>query len=85
MLFRSGLMLHRHLASQSAKSRDPNTKMGVIEVKLMSEEIPNATYFVVNFPHYPSSISRAIETLVGTEEIAKMRPPLSLFTCLKTR
>ena len=59
--------------------------MGVIEDEIMSDVIPYATYFVVNFPRYPSSISRAIETLVGTEEIAKVRPHLSLFTCLKTR
>ena len=59
--------------------------MGVIEVESMSEAIPDATYFFENFPHYPSSISRAIETLVGTKEIAKVRPPLSLLTCLKTQ
>ena len=59
--------------------------MGVIEVEIMLEAILDAIYFIVNFPYYPSSICRAIETLVGTEEIAKVRPPLSLFTCLKTR
>lgn len=47
--------------------------MGVVEDGSVSGVIPDTTYFAVNYPGYPSSISRAIETLGGTDGIAKAR------------
>nr|XP_027122143.1 general transcription factor 3C polypeptide 5-like [Coffea arabica] len=48
--------------------------MGIIKDGTISGNLPaNTAAFAVNYPAYPSSIARAVETLGGTEAIAKAR------------
>ncbi|CDP09559.1 unnamed protein product [Coffea canephora] len=48
--------------------------MGIIKDGTISGNWPaNTAAFAVNYPAYPSSIARAVETLGGTEAIAKAR------------
>ncbi|XP_034899768.1 uncharacterized protein [Populus alba] len=47
--------------------------MGVIKEGKVSGLIPSKEGFAVHYPGYPSSISRAIQTLGGTESILKAR------------
>eukprot|EP01018_Ginkgo_biloba_P006580 Gb_12849 [translate_table: standard] len=46
-------------------------EMGVIKDGTASGVIPDTSFFAVNYPGYPSSISRAIDTLGGADGIAK--------------
>ncbi|XP_031272616.1 general transcription factor 3C polypeptide 5-like [Pistacia vera] len=47
--------------------------MGVIKNGTVSGNLPSNETFAVHYPGYPSSISRAIQTLGGTESILKAR------------
>ncbi|XP_078443748.1 uncharacterized protein LOC144713127 isoform X2 [Wolffia australiana] len=47
--------------------------MALIENGSVSGVVPETECFVVHYPGYPSSISRAVETLGGLEEINKKR------------
>ncbi|CAK7323375.1 unnamed protein product [Dovyalis caffra] len=47
--------------------------MGVIKEGKVSGLIPSNEGFAVHYPGYPSSTSRAIQTLGGTESILKAR------------
>ena len=47
--------------------------MGVIKEGKVSGLIPSKEGFAVHYPGYPSSISRAIQTLGGTGSILKVR------------
>ncbi|KAK9288664.1 hypothetical protein L1049_017125 [Liquidambar formosana] len=47
--------------------------MGVIKDGSVSGFLPSTEAFAVHYPGYPSSMSRAIETLGGTEGIVKVR------------
>ncbi|KAG9456371.1 hypothetical protein H6P81_000879 [Aristolochia fimbriata] len=47
--------------------------MGLIKDGTVSGVLPEATAFAVHYPGYPSSTSRAIETLGGIDEIAQAR------------
>ncbi|XP_031383481.1 general transcription factor 3C polypeptide 5-like isoform X2 [Punica granatum] len=47
--------------------------MGVIKDGTISGYLPSAETFAVHFPGYPSSLSRAVETLGGSEGIVKAR------------
>ncbi|XP_058068050.1 uncharacterized protein LOC131217218 isoform X2 [Magnolia sinica] len=47
--------------------------MGVITEGSISGNLPDAEAFAVNYPGYPSSTSRAIDTLGGIDEILKTR------------
>lgn len=57
----------------------------VITNGAVSGVLPQAAVFAVNYPGYPSSISRAVDTLGGLDEIAKVMktpsfsPPLYNF------
>jgi len=48
--------------------------MGVIEDGTATGCLPSAKVFAVHYPAYPSSMSRAIETLGGSDTIAKVVP-----------
>ncbi|KAI3956452.1 hypothetical protein MKX01_016865, partial [Papaver californicum] len=48
-------------------------EMGVIKDEAISGVLPDSEGFVVHYPGYPSSITRATETLGGTEGILKAR------------
>ncbi|XP_057824264.2 uncharacterized protein LOC131036397 isoform X2 [Cryptomeria japonica] len=48
-------------------------EMGIIKDGSVSGVLPDINYFAVNYPGYPSSIPRAIETLGGIDGIAKAR------------
>lgn len=48
--------------------------MGEIKDGAISGCLPSAKTFVVHYPGYPSSASRAIETLGGSEGILKVWP-----------
>ncbi|CAA6671111.1 unnamed protein product [Spirodela intermedia] len=47
--------------------------MGLIEDGAVSGVLPEAECFAVHYPGYPASVSRAVETLGGLEEIGKKR------------
>ncbi|GAB4825768.1 hypothetical protein Ancab_008643 [Ancistrocladus abbreviatus] len=47
--------------------------MGIIKDGTVSGCLPSAEAFAVHYPGYPSSMSRAVETLGGTEGIIKAR------------
>ncbi|KAA8550144.1 hypothetical protein F0562_001840 [Nyssa sinensis] len=47
--------------------------MGVIEDGSISGTLPGTEAFAVHYPGYPSSMTRAVETLGGTEGILKAR------------
>jgi len=47
--------------------------MGIIEEGTISGTLPSKEAFVVHFPGYPSSISRAIETLGGIQGITQVK------------
>ncbi|KAM0021188.1 putative transcription factor IIIC subunit 5, HTH domain-containing protein [Helianthus debilis subsp. tardiflorus] len=47
--------------------------MGVIKDGSISGVLPTNKVFAINYPGYPSSIERALETLGGTQDIAKAR------------
>ncbi|OAP04837.1 hypothetical protein AXX17_AT3G43560 [Arabidopsis thaliana] len=51
--------------------------MGIIEEGTISGTLPSKEAFVVHFPGYPSSISRAIETLGGIQGITQARESIS--------
>ncbi|CAH8268002.1 unnamed protein product [Arabidopsis lyrata] len=51
--------------------------MGIIEEGIISGTLPSKEAFVVHFPGYPSSISRAIETLGGIQGISQARESIS--------
>ena len=44
--------------------------MGIIETGTVSGNLPSKETFVVHYPGYPSSISRALETLGGIQGIS---------------
>lgn len=46
--------------------------MGVIKDGMISGCLPSDNAFAVHFPGYPSSTSRAVETLGGSEGILKV-------------
>ena len=46
--------------------------MGFIENGRIEGLIPEKTLFAVNYPGYPSSLDRAVETLGGQEAISKV-------------
>ena len=46
--------------------------MGFIENGRIQGLIPEKTLFAVNYPGYPSSLDRAVETLGGQEAISKV-------------
>lgn len=46
--------------------------MGIIEKGTVSGTLPSKEAFAVHFPGYPSSISRAIETLGGIQGITEV-------------
>lgn len=47
--------------------------MGIIKEGKISGKLPSNVAFAVHYPAYPSSMERAIETLGGTQAIAKAR------------
>ncbi|KAF4376383.1 hypothetical protein G4B88_000071, partial [Cannabis sativa] len=47
--------------------------MGIIKDGTVSGSLPNAQVFAVHYPGYPSSMSRAIQTLGGVQEIETVR------------
>ncbi|GAB2217952.1 hypothetical protein Droror1_Dr00001166 [Drosera rotundifolia] len=47
--------------------------MGVIEDGSISGRIPSSEAFVIHYPAYPSSISRAVDTLGGDDAVTKAR------------
>uniref|UniRef100_A0A1J3JL82 General transcription factor 3C polypeptide 5 n=1 Tax=Noccaea caerulescens TaxID=107243 RepID=A0A1J3JL82_NOCCA len=51
--------------------------MGIIEKGTISGTLPSKEAFAVHFPGYPSSISRAIETLGGIQGITEARKSIS--------
>ncbi|XP_048604314.1 general transcription factor 3C polypeptide 5-like [Brassica napus] len=51
--------------------------MGIIETGTVSGNLPSKETFVVHYPGYPSSISRALETLGGIQGIATARESTS--------
>ncbi|XP_024013639.1 general transcription factor 3C polypeptide 5 [Eutrema salsugineum] len=51
--------------------------MGIIEQGTISGTLPSKEAFAVHFPGYPSSISRAIETLGGIQGITEARGSIS--------
>lgn len=46
--------------------------MGVIKDGTVSGTLPEDQAFAVHYPGYPSSISRAVETLGGSEGLLKV-------------
>lgn len=46
--------------------------MGVIDDGSISGVLPSTKLFAVHYPGYPSSITRAVETLGGTDGIVKV-------------
>lgn len=46
--------------------------MGVIKDGTVSGFLPSSQAFAVHYPGYPSSMSRAVETLGGTQGIDKV-------------
>lgn len=46
--------------------------MGVIEDGSISGFLPSTKLFAVHYPGYPSSVTRAVETLGGTDGIVKV-------------
>lgn len=52
--------------------------MGIIKEGIISGTLPSKEAFVVHFPGYPSSISRAIETLGGIQGISQVKNLLTL-------
>lgn len=46
--------------------------MGLIEDGAVSGVLPEMECFAVHYPGYPASVSRAVETLGGLEEIGKV-------------
>uniref|UniRef100_A0A7N0VG28 Uncharacterized protein n=1 Tax=Kalanchoe fedtschenkoi TaxID=63787 RepID=A0A7N0VG28_KALFE len=52
--------------------------MGVVKDGTVSGVLPTSEVFAVNYPGYPSTTSRAIETLGGTEGIIKARTSQTL-------
>lgn len=46
--------------------------MGVIKDGTISGVLPNPQGFLVHYPGYPSSISRAVDTLGGIQGILKV-------------
>ncbi|KAL5974049.1 hypothetical protein ACLOJK_030711 [Asimina triloba] len=59
--------------------------MGVITNGSISGNLPEAEAFAVNYPGYPSSTARAIDTLGGTEGILKARISQSNYLELRFR
>ncbi|XP_010247586.1 PREDICTED: general transcription factor 3C polypeptide 5, partial [Nelumbo nucifera] len=57
--------------------------MGAIKDGTISGTLPEAKVFAVHYPGYPSSTSRAVETLGGPEAITKVRSSQS--NCLELR
>lgn len=51
----------------------PLVVMGVIKDGTISGYLPSAETFAVHFPGYPSSSSRAMDALGGSEGILKVR------------
>jgi hypothetical protein len=51
---------------------DPQVPMGAIENGRIKGLLPEKTLFAVNYPGYPSSLERAVETLGGQEAISKV-------------
>lgn len=51
----------------------PLAVMGIIKDGTISGYLPSAETFAVHFPGYPSSSSRAMETLGGSEGILKVQ------------
>lgn len=51
--------------------------MGIIETGTVSGNLPSKETFVVHYPGYPSSISRALETLGGIQGITTARESTS--------
>jgi general transcription factor 3C polypeptide 5 (transcription factor C subunit 1) len=49
--------------------------MGEIESGTISGVLPSMEAFVVHYPGYPSSTTRAVETLGGIEGIVKAHTP----------
>lgn len=47
--------------------------MGVIRDGTIVGVFPETESFAVHYPAYPSSLSRAVETLGGIDEIAKVQ------------
>lgn len=46
--------------------------MGIIEDGTATGRLPSDKLFAVHYPAYPSSMSRAVETLGGIDAIAKV-------------
>lgn len=46
--------------------------MGVVDEGSISGVLPSTKLFAVHYPGYPSSITRAVETLGGTDGIVKV-------------
>lgn len=49
--------------------------MGIIKDGTISGNFPSTEAFAVHYPGYPSSTTRALETLGGTEGILKVCDP----------
>lgn len=59
--------------------------MGVIENGTIAGVVPEKTVFAVNYPGYPTSIARAVETLGGEDAISKARSSESNYLELRFR
>lgn len=59
--------------------------MGLVENGAVSGVIPQKTVFAVNYPGYPISITRAVETLGGEDAISKARSSESNYLELRFR
>lgn len=55
-------------------------EMGLVVGGTISGKLPEQVAFAVNYPGYPSSVSRAIETLGGEEGLAKVSDPHSRYS-----
>lgn len=53
--------------------------MGVIKEGTISGNFPSTEAFAVHYPGYPSSTTRAVETLGGSEGILKVCAPGHMF------
>ncbi|KAL2507180.1 Transcription factor IIIC [Forsythia ovata] len=66
-----------HLIAACLYKREPSPEiscMGIIKDGSISGNLPSSSQaFAVNYPGYPSSIERAVETLGGTQGIVKVR------------
>ncbi|KAJ8755508.1 hypothetical protein K2173_019306 [Erythroxylum novogranatense] len=68
-VFKIGFLMHKMLLVLILRADD----MGVIKDGKVSGLLPSSQAFAVHYPGYPSSVSRAVETLGGTEAIAMAR------------